>query len=320
MYDIIFIVKKVAGVMKHRFFVTLKENKLYIFSFLIIILLGLYSIYQYNQEINNRIKGGEAYYNELGCNESNHDELCINIDKTISSLKQYKHKKDSVHTIFFNLFHNYALDNLLYFQILLVIIPSLYLFHKKIYSGFIKGELSRTSYNKFLKSNLRSCYKASLILPCAFLVIFLFCFLISGHFDTTFDQMQPFFDFEYMNQTAFYIFYFVNIFLHSIFYINIGLFFIRKYKNFLVSVLLSFFTFYASEIFLSIILGNFILDKGLGIGNMYDTLSLLNIYTYYGLKHYYDYFIFSFLLALISSLLVYLTYRRKEGLILQSEI
>lgn len=172
------------------------------------------------------------------------------------------------------------------------------------------------SYKDFLTKHFRETFKGAFILPIALILTFIGCFLISGHFDLSKGKMELAINYEYMKDFKFYIIFFINIFLHSIFFINIGLFFIKNFKSYIVTILLSFF---ACEIVFSKLIGSFLLDKLLGMNKMYDTLSLLNLYQYYGLNSYWHYLIFSIVIVIISSLIVFTSYKNKESLILQSE-
>lgn len=286
------------------------SRKLYILSFLLLFILSFFSLFQYINTHNHIVSGYIKLQKKYECYSDNleNEEICQQLLKAENNSRKF----DSTQNLFFSLFNDYALSYLINFAILVVIIPSLYVLHKKIHSGFLKNEFMRMSYKSFLKKNLFECYMGAFIIPIVAILLFGICFLISKHFDLNIGLMEPVYKAEYMTSFFFYVLFFVNILLHSIFYISIGLFYIKKYKSFLISILASFFTFYASEILLSIILGHFIFNKLLGFKYMYDTLSLLNLFCYYGLNHYYDYFIFSIILSLSSVILIYYFYYQKE--------
>lgn len=290
-----------------------KAKKLHLCSLLVILAIANFSLYKYQENLTKPIQGYEKLIEEYNCKNNSSTEIC---QKLLIDQEKFKIQTDSTQNIFFRLFTDYSLKFLVSFGILFVIIPSLYSFHKNIHTGFIKEELMRMSYKDFLTKHFRETFKGAFILPIALILTFIGCFLISGHFDLSKGKMELAINYEYMKDFKFYIIFFINIFLHSIFFINIGLFFIKNFKSYIVTILLSFF---ACEIVFSKLIGSFLLDKLLGMNKMYDTLSLLNLYQYYGLNSYWHYLIFSIVIVIISSLIVFTSYKNKESLILQSE-
>lgn len=224
-------------------------------------------------------------------------------------------------------YHYISSTDLFYLQLigpLFVIIPSVYYFHKSIHSGFICSCMTRISYKEYMKKHYLNALKHAFILPLAVVVLFLTCVVILQSWDVGSEaNLYGYFsspDPVYLSHLGlFMINYMVCLFLHSIFYVNLGLVYTKKCSSFLVNVILSYLTFVAMEIISSAFIGGLFLARLLDIHYWSDTLSLFNVWIYSGVQGLLPYFLFSLFLALTSTLIVLRIYRSKEGVIIESE-
>ena len=216
--------------------------------------------------------------------------------------------------------------NLYYIPILsplFVIIPAIYQFHSKLHSGIIKEYLTRTKYQEYMKKEYVNSIKCSLILPLFVVLLVIFSCIItkSTSFGIGVDLYGYLFgspEKQYADMMGMYIvIYLLNIFIYSIFYINIGLIFSKKYSNLLVSIILSYLAFIGIDIFLEVFLSKFL---NLFINfDFRPIFNLFNIWTYHKVDNIYLTLITSISLVVASFIVLYITYRKKEEVIIASE-
>lgn len=216
--------------------------------------------------------------------------------------------------------------NLYYIPIispLFVIIPSIYQFHSELHSGIIKDYLTRMEYKKYMRNRYIKSLKYSLILPLfVILLLILSCIITKSiSFGSGADLYgylygSPEKQYAYMINT-FITIYLLNMLLHSIFYVNIGLIFSKKYSNILVSIIISYLSFIGVDIFLEVFL-NKILNLFINF-NFSSIFNLFNIWNYYKVENIYSTVIVSVLLVTLSFIVLCFTYRKKEEVIISSE-
>ena len=207
---------------------------------------------------------------------------------------------------------------------LFVIIPATYWFHKKLHSGIISYYLTRMPYKKFILKNYFNSILKSLILPffCIFLIAICCLKIKSISFGSGFDMYNYYASPEKSTSSNIYIFmlfYFINMVLNSIFYVNICLFNMKKNSNYLVTMILSFICFIGIEIVVDALFAGFILARILNIHNLQLTLSLFSIWTYYGVKKIWYCTFYYLLLVIISTIVIFIKYKNKEGVLIESE-
>ena len=216
--------------------------------------------------------------------------------------------------------------NLYYIPILsplFVIIPAIYQFHSKLHSGIIKDYLTRTKYKEYMKKEYVNSIKCSLILPLFVVLLLIFSCIITKSlaFGSGVDLYEyllgsPEKQYAYM-MNIYIAIYLLNIFLHSIFYINVGLIFSKKYSNLLVSIVLSYLAFIGVDISLEVFMSKFL---NLFINFDFNPIfNLFNIWTYHRVDNIYLTLIVSISLVIVSSIALYIMYRKKEKVIKASE-
>ena len=207
---------------------------------------------------------------------------------------------------------------------LFVIIPGIFQFHRELHSGYIKNCLTRTSYRKYIVNlYLRSLINC-LILPLFTILFMLFCcikirslsFGSGGDMYIFYSSPEP----EYAKIIyEFMIIYLFGIFLNSIFYINIGLFFCKKNANYLVCVVLSYISFIVLDIISEILIGGIFLARFLDIHNMQDSLNLFGIWDYIGVHNLLFCLFYYLALAVTSTVIIWFRYKDKEGVLIETE-
>ena len=217
--------------------------------------------------------------------------------------------------------------NLYYLPILaplFIIVPAIYEFHCELHTGTIKNYLLRTKYKKYMLKKYLNSLKNSLILP-LFVVFLILCSCLITK-SIAFGSGSEFYGYilaapekQYASIIGiFMIVYIFNIFLHSIFYVNLGLIYSKKYSNMLVNIVLSYLTFIGVNIVLEVFIGN-ILNSIFNVNNLNSVFNLFNIWTYSQIDNLYMPLLVSTLLVIVSSIFVYLIYNNKERVISEIE-
>lgn len=290
----------------------LKKNRL-----TIIVTIFLFAwVFMNLVDYANEVKRSRDIYNRI-VEECTID---INYNGLCNEYLEEPYKKPDTITSFFYILCNYNLNLLQIIAPLFVIIPSMWNFHKKLKTGYIKNELTRQTYKKYMLKEIIGSMKCILILPCMLLFLFIGCYIISGHFDYTNFIAMLVMDKKFLSNLPLTMaVYFVNIVLHSIFYVNLGLIFCKKNGNILVSIIASYISFILLDLFFEAFVGSFLLGYLLKIHGFVSLFNLFGIWLYTDYSSLSSIFIFSLFLSIFSSILVFYTYRKKEEVVICSE-
>ena len=207
---------------------------------------------------------------------------------------------------------------LLFLPPFIVIIPGLYKIFQIVKSGYIKYVVNfRKSYKSFINKKILNCYKYALIIPIIYLLLILGCGILTGfNLETSSNLLDSgAFSISFNSPFILVLVTFINLFLADIFYINIGLLTMLKSKNILLNNIFS----YLIIIIISIIFELFI---GYGLAKITNNYIFGNLFNFYNIWYPIDVgnimylFIFLLLLAIITSVLVFVTYSDEERVIL----
>lgn len=266
----------------------IKNNKIFLLTLLILIIWALYAIIStYMAKVNGRL----AY-------ESNDAIL-----------------------IFFSI-------NMQYFWVLqilfplFVIVPSVWNFNQKMNSGFVKNCLMRQNYKKTMISYYKDALKSVLIFPIFFAFLFILCCILAngikfGSSIELYERLATTLS-DYAGEwQAFTITYFLNIFLYGIFYVNLSLICCRKKANKAISIVLSFITYISLELFINLFCGLFF-SRLLNIHNTINLFSLTGVVMYDDVKLCHT-IIYAISLVIISSIILYNTYKNEEKVLIEYE-
>lgn len=266
----------------------LKKNKIFLLTLLVLILWASYvAIYFYINKVNNRIG-------------------------IIS--------EDPIY-IFFSLISNSFWIFQLIFPIF-VIVPATWNFNKKMNSGFIKNYVMRMKYKNCLKSFYKEALKAAFIVPIFFLFLLFLCCILAGgfKFGSSIDLYNVFSTnlYDYASQWKEFTFvYFFNLIMYGIFYVNLSLICCRKKANLAISIVLSFVVYFSLEIFINLFCG-LVFSRLLDIHYTVYLFSLTGAIVYERVKLEYT-VIYSICLVIISSFILYLTYKNEEKVLIEYE-
>ena len=300
-----------------------KDIFLKFFSLIIFISLTIWVVFcgiQYKQDYTKNVNA----YNQL-------IELCNTQDSVVSAetcntiISSGKPVMPDTFSIFFQLLINSNLSFIQLIAPIIVILLSSYSFFHEYNTGFFKNKLLRMSYKEYLKYIILKTYKCIWILPAFVIVIFLYSFIISGHFDVNLtlsywpENYIPVSISIVKNAFLFMIIFILNIIFNSLFYANLSLIPIKKSNNYVVNVISSYLLFIFCDIFLEVLVGVLLLEKCAHIHQASGIFSLFNCWVYDSIPSIPLYTICCFLLAVISFLVVIYIYHDSEEVIIESE-
>lgn len=288
----------------------------------LIIVLLLYLLFSSaNLVVIQRKKINDAYNNNLEKCQTiyyeQHESYCNQV------MNEKIVKRDTLTTMFDIIFEGKILD-LSIFGIIIVIFPAIYNFSKKLKSGFFKNELMRLEYKKYIKKSILKTYKYALIFPIFMIFLFIVSYFISGNFnleETLKNAPGTFFigDDNMRNMPIFLPLFIINFLFISVFWINISLIVLKKAKNYISTLLISFLVFLSFELLIEILIGQLlplILPK---FKNLYLYFALFNIWDYKDVNNLFMKSLIIFIYMLISIFIVKKIYKNKEEVILYNE-
>lgn len=252
---------------------------------------------------------------------------CLNVDDADAEYLKYcnlilneKEYKLDFFTVFGNVFF-FSLRNVSYFLFLFVSIPSLFYISFYFKNKIIFLELTRISYKKIKKKLFINAYISTLILTIFTIFGIIVCFLYTKTFDPSFAiyNSTSLWTINSMNNPIlFIILYVLNIFIHSILYVNICLAVVRKQHNYFISLGLSYIAFIAIESILEILFYGIIFTSLLktDFGYIFNIMNLFRLNDYHNMIFP---IIIPFILMIISCFIVNFMYNDKEKLIYDIE-
>lgn len=200
---------------------------------------------------------------------------------------------------------------------LIVMIAAAWIFHRKLRKGMFKNMLTRMGYKTIMKKLYLSSLKSTLIFPFFLLFLFIVSYLISGNFDYEYGVNVYWFNSFGLksidNVPLFLIAYICNMILYEMFWVNIVVYNCRFNKSLLLTIIISYI-----EYFVLGITGNIIVLKFLNGFEYADYFLLGSVWIQSGLNVY-QLLPRSILFAVLSGLIVYLAYRKKEDLVIEIE-
>ncbi len=292
----------------------IKSNFLIIISILILLIIVIQSIYQYNKFI----KEVDAKIN-YACNQKDLDEETKKICK-ITTDKNYK--RDDFYSIFKEIAHDGVGQKTAFTMFLFIVIPALYHICKNLKNKFILNELTRKSYKKTIKDLFKSSYTSVWIFPIIIIIIFLISVIYTKSLNGMYsleNSTTGWSEFTLTHPWIFISCFLFNVVIHSVLYINISLCVVRKYQNYFVAIIISFLVFIGLEAFLEIFLGGIIFtsifhtDFGMIVFNIINSLTFNDTFGIIPLLT------IPLIITLISSFILYLFYKDKEKLIIDIE-
>lgn len=290
----------------------MKKKYTFILIFCSIFILFLLFLFEFSSFVKN--------YDLLQIDTSVEKEKCLNSDIDNDDYKKYCYSllnqaeyPIDFYTVFGNTFV-YSFRNVSYFLFLFISIPALLYISYYFKNRIILTELTRRNYREIKKDLFLHSYYSSLIIPIVAIIGILICFLYVRTFDYSYavynssslwtvNTMKNFFLFIFL--------YVLNIFIHSILYINISLCVVRKYHNYFIALILSYIVFIATESVLEIGFYGIIFTSLLKTDFGY-IFNIMNFFRFNDFHNVIFPIIIPFILMVISFIVLHMVYRDEE--------
>ena len=304
-YLIVSIENRVIKLMK----MFLKNNYLLIISFLILLSLLIMGYNKYVATKEDYVTYMQNYVDENCQNEEDFSKpLCYEFKDGVSADDYFYAFSEVMDNSFFSITLELSV---------FIVIPSLYFICKYLHSKVIKNDLTRMSYKKIKFKLFKEAYKSALLLPIITIIAIILCYICTGSF--TSDINSAAWSAETLSKPFLFLtVYVLNMLFHSIIYVNICLCVARKNHNYFIALILSYLAIFGLEVFLEIFLGGIIFSVLLKTRNT-SLFSIINMITFNDTSGMFSVIGFSFMLALITTILVILLYKNKEKLVIDCE-
>ncbi len=285
----------------------LKENIPLIIVIVILTISGISGLKTYKKQEDYRYNGMKKTY-----------EKCKIENSTTFPCDRYEEppiRRDTISTFTYVL-RDEQLSYLQIFAPFLVIFISIFGFHKKIRKGFLKNNLTRISYKKFMKREyIKTIKKYSIVYPIFLLIMFIACYTYSGHFEYEKSVLLYNTPFDIEVASRWYIFlpsYLLDFVFNSVFWMNIGIYNCKNNKKALPAIVISYI-----EYIMIFAIFEFAFEGGIFYGTrLQEMFGLANVYAFRNITLL-EMNLFTFSLAAISTFIVYLSYRNKEKVLIE---
>lgn len=281
----------------------IKDNYLLIILCVYLLFCLITGIYTY--KVNNDMWFKTEMENYENCKKDNSDEILC------SRYTEIPKQRDTLSTLGYITLTDKNISFLQTIAPLLIMIVAAHNFHKRLRKGYFKNSVIRICYNKSFRKIYIDVLKYSFILPIFLLIIFLCSYFISGNFDykngSSFYMFDPYGISNCKNIIIFLILYLSNFILHSIFWINIAIYNCKHNKNFLICIIFSYIEYLLLFVFVDMFFA----------GNLFSNTSIAGYFSFTNIWSFSDlsiYFVFisSLALAIVSTIIIFFTYRNKE--------
>lgn len=211
--------------------------------------------------------------------------------------------------------------------ILFVAVPAIWGFYQDTKNGMYKNKLLRESYKSYFLKHYKKSLKCLLILPVFIVLAFLITCVVSNfEFQYAPGELEYGGSFfwssrEYARSLWIpYLFTMIaSVTLHSIYYINTAYLVFYKAKNFILNTVGVYLAYLLTQVVLVSLVGMFF-GRVLKMGEFAITFEDPIIWIFGSDVDHFEYmFISSLVYVVISTLLVFLVYRKKERHVIQNE-
>lgn len=267
---------------------------------------NLSNSHQKNIEDCNKVVEGETNY-----------EVCQIILKEDNS-----YEKLDIYDLGFEIINNYIFYGYNVFFFLFIIIAGSCLYVTKyLRSEILKNTNHRKSYGKIKKELFISSWKYAIIVPVMLLICYIIMYIYTNTYIISDIDMEAnnLNEYNFGNNMLFYnLKDLYNALVLGLIYTNVTLLIARKEHNYILAVIKSFLAIIGIELFLEIVLNGLVLPV---VFKFYDG-GFLNIIDMSALQlssGFYPKIIFITVLMIISFVLVFISYKDKESLIIDCE-
>lgn len=208
---------------------------------------------------------------------------------------------------------NYFSTKILIFFPLFIIIFSVIEMNNMIKRGNLKNTLMRKNYSAYIRESYCKSLKYSFILPVSIIVSFIISMIMTKNFNVLigieeYKWSNAFSEEQLLVWPMTIILFLSNITFYGVYFVNLGLIFLRKSKHIVIAILSAYITFFLMEIIIEV-LTKYPSDINVSYGSIYN---------------FSDYIVwikiaFSFFQMILTTIMVLVIYQKKESLIIDCE-
>ena len=258
---------------------------------------------------------------------NNHQKTIEDCNKVVEGETNYEvcqiilkednpYEKLDIYDLGFEIINNYIFYGYNVFFFLFIIIAGSCLYVTKyLRSEILKNTNHRKSYGKIKKELFISSWKYAIIVPVMLLICYIIMYIYTNTYIISDINMEAnnLNEYNFGNNMLLY-----NALVLGLIYTNVTLLIARKEHNYILAVIKSFLAIIGIELFLEIVLNGLVLPV---VFKFYDG-GFLNIIDMSALQlssGFYPKIIFITVLMIISFVLVFISYKDKESLIIDCE-
>lgn len=296
------------------------RNKLYIFMIGLFIIFGFLSIiplkrYEANQE--HLLNYTKSVVNDCK-NKKEEDMTQLEIEYCDYYIRSFNEDEFNMTALngydmfVFDFYRSYINELII---VLIIIIGSTYFITKYMRNRIIMNNINRKNYKSILKKIFFSSWRYSLLVPMMLIIIFILTYIITGNGDNGYPYLQ---NTMFENNILFYfIIVLIQSFILSLIHTNISLIISRKEHNHIISIIKSFVCIIGISLLVEIINNNIIYGLfNVSIGIDFNILNMYNIFDEENVSYN---MMWNMIFLIISSIILFISYRNKEKLIIDSE-
>lgn len=232
------------------------------------------------------------------------------------------YEKLDIYDLGFEIINNYIFYgyNVFFFLFIIIVGSCLYV-TKYLRSEILKNTNHRKSYGKIKKELFISSWKYAIIVPVMLLICYIIMYIYTNTYIISDINMETnnLNEYNFGNNMLLYnLKDLYNALVLGLIYTNITLLIARKEHNYILAVIKSFLAIIGIELFLEIVLNGLVLPV---VFKFYDGdfLNIIDVTALQLSSGFYPKIIFITVLMIISFVLVFISYKDKESLIIDCE-
>lgn len=298
------------------------KNLFFIIVLILFVCFALSSVRVANDVKNNQENLSNSHQKTIeDCNkvvegETNY-EVCQIILKEDNS-----YEKLDIYDLGFEIINNYIFYGYNVFFFLFIIIAGSCLYVTKyLRSEILKNTNHRKSYGKIKKELFISSWKYAIIVPVMLLICYIIMYIYTNTYIISDINMEAnnLNEYNFGNNMLLYnLKDLYNALVLGLIYTNVTLLIARKEHNYILAVIKSFLAIIGIELFLEIVLNGLVLPV---VFKFYDGdfLNIIDLTALQLSSGFYPKIVFITVLMIISFVLVFISYKDKESLIIDCE-
>lgn len=306
-----------------------KKNKGLIIVSIITISIVLLSFYQYFEHRFGYLEGYKVIKENCHHGKNPNHEYC-RIVPTEEIFEKYLDNNDpkklyasiDAISLTFSIVEYELFSSMQMMSPLIIIVGVVITIHSQLSSGMFKNYLLRMSYKDYLKKIYKNVMKLALIMPIALILIFIISLLITNfnfNIGAAIEKASGYNKWKYTNFFLYGAIICLIQFFISLVYVNIGLYFCKKNKNKLVTIVMGYIMFIIVNFLIYGLFYTVVINKILGFKNISDYFNIAGYWFFNDSPKSWIALIMAIIIQGVSFIPIYRSYKKKEQVVQESE-